>query len=569
VLLFRRWTLLRPTAAAFRSAVASPRPPLSGMDDVTHLEAKHLMRIGIALFVAISLLFSLRVSVLRGFDHEIGPDAWGRFKFAIGAAITDRVYDVSGYVIDTQIETLIEQNGLTGNPKYLEALGTSFPNNLRDPTLLNNAMERAANYDHKVISVRGASGDDLGMVDFIKLSYLLFGYNVTGFLLTYFFIFTVEVCGFLAEFKSRMSSLCVVAVLTAVNVAFLTSCLFDFNPQAGDRAGLGSVTDPRTLSILAFLPALHIGLLVLRPVRLTFRSIALIAVQAVCAGFAISIRSSGAWTVLGLLALSLVVVTGLILHRNAQRRDYAMRLWPLGLFLIVLCGYGASIVGNLNPDYRRDVTHHLFWHSVLYSLQAFNPSWNDRFGALAPGAGGDEMPWVAAENYRRLHPPAAPDPEFYIDGHLTVAGLERYARLVVFEIVEADPLLAMKIFLYYKPKALISQLSILLSSLDRITFVPGFVFLLATLAFGLMVSTSEIELRTLLITNLALTGAFVASIVPNILTIAPMQVLGDSFFVLMTAIGCWWIWGIAMLASRVRRVRTFAGGVLASGIPKQ
>lgn len=109
---------------------------------------QRLLRASAMMFVVVALLVSFRIAVLRGFDHTIGPDSWGRFTFAVGAALTDRVYGVPGYVIDVRVETFLGANGLTGDQAVLTKLGLSFPANLRDATLLNSVIERAASLSY-------------------------------------------------------------------------------------------------------------------------------------------------------------------------------------------------------------------------------------------------------------------------------------------------------------------------------------------------------------------------------------------------------------------------------------
>src|SRR5262249_60678805 len=73
----------------------------------------------------------------------------------------------------------------------LAAIGTRFPDNLRTPPLIESAMRKAIDFQwpfDPAQQVTGSSGEDIGLVDYVRLSFLLFGNKVVGFYLTYFVV---------------------------------------------------------------------------------------------------------------------------------------------------------------------------------------------------------------------------------------------------------------------------------------------------------------------------------------------------------------------------------------------
>ena len=81
-----------------------------------------------------------RGDVGRGFPDTIGTGAWGRALFAFGAAIAQMRHGAYGYAIPGAIETVLIYGGLTGDSKILADLGTKFPDNLRNPDLIDAAI---------------------------------------------------------------------------------------------------------------------------------------------------------------------------------------------------------------------------------------------------------------------------------------------------------------------------------------------------------------------------------------------------------------------------------------------
>src|SRR4029077_12733713 len=97
-----------------------------------------------ATFVIGGLFFAFRVGFDREFEHTIGAEAFGRVSFAICAAITDLAHHGSGgHVCNEVVEQVLAYAGLTGDNSALTALGKKFPDNLRDPTLIDAAIKKA------------------------------------------------------------------------------------------------------------------------------------------------------------------------------------------------------------------------------------------------------------------------------------------------------------------------------------------------------------------------------------------------------------------------------------------
>src|SRR5262249_16156181 len=152
------------------------------------------------------------------------------------------VFGISGYALGRTIEEILSLNGLTGDVPTLQNLGVSYPENLRNPVLIQNAIEQAASSPSGPGALRGLSADRPGVLGFVKLSFALFGRTVISLYLTYFVLVAIEVAAFMAAFRNRPSSLALLTVVLVAHACMINSSLFDHD------IGLGSVNNPRFLS---------------------------------------------------------------------------------------------------------------------------------------------------------------------------------------------------------------------------------------------------------------------------------------------------------------------------------
>src|SRR5262245_22103652 len=200
--------------------------------------------------VCISLTAAFRLGVERGLRDTIGNGSWGRILFGVGTAITQMDHGGYGYALSTVIETILTYGGLTDDAKILAPLGVKFPDNLRDPALINAAIDMAAEFEwpfNPEEAIRGRGGDDLGFVDYVRLSFLVFGHNIQSLYYTYFLIFGISAAIFLWTFRSRPARLMLLVITSVAQTILFASNLFESH-------NLGSISDPRFLSILAVVP---------------------------------------------------------------------------------------------------------------------------------------------------------------------------------------------------------------------------------------------------------------------------------------------------------------------------
>src|ERR1700730_12797331 len=203
-----------------------------------------------AAIVCLCLVATFCIGIDRGFRDTIGNGNWGRIMFGVGTAISQMDHGGYGYTLSIAIESILTNGGLTSDPKPLASWGTEFPANLRDPSLINAAIEKAVRFEwpfNPKESVRGSGGDDLGFVDYVRLSFLVFGHNIHSLYYAYFLIFGISAAAFLYAFRSRPPLLMFLVIASVAQIP-----LFSSNLLAADN--LGSIDDPRFLGILAVVP---------------------------------------------------------------------------------------------------------------------------------------------------------------------------------------------------------------------------------------------------------------------------------------------------------------------------
>jgi hypothetical protein len=535
-----------------------------------------------------TLFASYRIGVDRGFPETIGTGAWGRALFAFGAAIAQMRHGGYGYAIPGAIETVLTYSGLTEDAKILANLGTKFPDNLRNPALIDAAIDKAVRFDAPINpdqGVRGSGGDDLGLVDYARLSFGVFGYRLRSLYLAYFAIFAISASAFVYAFRSRPGLLAILVIICAAHVFLFSSSILD-------RHNLSAISDPRFLSVLSVIPCLHLACLLVTRSPATPVAITLALLQSIVLVFAIWIRATAIWTIMALSMLALGVAATELLKRRLALRH----MWSFGVLLAVWLVHAFWTSIALHPVYREkgEISHHVIWHGIFYQLQ-FNPQWRERYGAEYDNAVLDELPAVAARKYVTRHPPADPDQVYLTEDrkYLKVAAAETYVRKAFFEFLASDPKFVLetylihipiKLFFILGPMQISAQSTYLgihpayvffgpltelvapdwqyvgvLGSLNRNSAVE---FMLLCLIFfvlaGFLVTETE-DRRLLQRCVLLLTAGFFVSLWP-VFPAPDIQVVADQYFVLLLALGGWAVLALCA-AMRAWPIATTRAGV--------
>ncbi len=228
--------------------------------------------------------------------HEVIPEAILDHSWSIATAISDCYYHLNqGYLFYKDVHETLEKNGMTYKPDYLDQLSISYPDNLKNKEALNNSLSKATQLKMKKRKC-GLSLDetipmpfsDLGLVDYYKMAFHLFGVNIAAPYNFYFVILFGTLFLFLLNFYRSPTFL-------LVPIIYLTA-LICFMPFLSTKIIGGSLFNFRILPILAFIPISHV-LLMLGRSNHSKQEIVCLSFQSIIISFLITVRSSIFWTI--------------------------------------------------------------------------------------------------------------------------------------------------------------------------------------------------------------------------------------------------------------------------------
>jgi hypothetical protein len=203
--------------------------------------------------------------------------------------------------------------------------------------------------------------------------------------------------------------------------------------------------DPRFLGTIAAVPLLYMVVMWTRPsYRLGPLDYVVVAMQAAIFAFALQIRSPVVWAVLALSAFWLMVAA-LALRRGRSPRalcDWRQsRSAPMPITVLAVL-FSAQLLAavTLHPLYRAqgDVPRHMFWQGLLSSLQV-NSEWIAKYGPSVNNATGDTLPEEAARLAIMKLPAEEQQQYLAPNGWPKWTALEKFSRIVFFDILRKDP----------------------------------------------------------------------------------------------------------------------------------
>jgi hypothetical protein len=161
--------------------------------------------------------------------------------------------------------------------------------------------------DRSLISMETA---ELGLVDYYKLSFRLFGFRIESAFYLYFMLLAFSAAAFILTYWRSPAAL-------AIPILFLSAGIFVIGSEAFDTTNLRTVANPRFLSTLGLIPGFHILLLMLSGRRAGLLQILLACAQATIFEFALSIRASLLWFAFLVAAIAFLQVAVALARRYA------------------------------------------------------------------------------------------------------------------------------------------------------------------------------------------------------------------------------------------------------------
>jgi hypothetical protein len=513
---------------------SSKRPELPRMSSV------------VAVIVILLLTIAIfRVGVDKHLRSTITANEWGRYLFAIGAALTHTKFGIGGFVIDDPIEQKLQIEGVTDNPKMLSALGIEFPNNLRDETLLQRALERTRDFDvppapaGNYQRLRGSSGDDVGLATYASISFYLFGLKVSALYYAYFVLLGITIGLFLLSHRDSPTAMACLALMILALYLLVISDLINFTRAISRYSGTpgGDIKDPRFFGTIGAIPALHLLVTWTRQNyylnRLDY--FALIG-QGLVFTFVLHIRWPVIWLLVALLGFWLILLAS---HpRSLKPKLHELRQWraarslgPVGVFILITIGGIVTTNIAAHPIYRidGDVLHHPLWHHMMSSLQ-WNPEWSVKYLSTVNGVFGDAMPAeIAKQEIAKLPPDLQPQ---YVSriGWPKNEAIAVFARQRFFEIFQTDPWFVFHTFLIDNPRRIILSAVSFYSELIQVLSPVNMIIAIVALIVIAWVAASDSETSTLFPALIRGSFAFsLLALLPNTIATTDQFILIDHF----------------------------------------
>src|SRR5262245_56501282 len=316
--------------------------------------------LSVASFLILLVLFAANVIRAHTLGMDRTPGAW--VVFAIPPALSDLAFgNLGGY---TSLKAV--------HDVFYASLGPTWVADTVDPAIRAVMALNPATVSSQTVL---AFGDDKGIVDLVKISFRLFGYNTASPLYLYFVLLFLSALIFALTFNAPFFHTVLGSFLVA-HYLLLPTVFYHMQLQ--------SVLALRFIPVLSMIACLHCMLFVTRPTFGALRLTAL-ALQAGFLIFVIHMRSLSMWQVI-LVAVFALLVLGMLAYQNHLRltrrtvQYFIPAIIPILFVMGGLAGLGAYRTVAYDARYLRGEEHltRAFWHSIFLGL-AFNPAISERY----------------------------------------------------------------------------------------------------------------------------------------------------------------------------------------------
>ena len=313
-----------------------------------------------------ALIGFLVLSVLSSSNPKIKgaiPEPVELTILPIAIAITELETDENGYTGYRHVlDSLIQQKGFID---YVKSEKKSIPYNIDLTQGVLAAQSINAISDSKLFLVR----EDLGIVDYYKLSFTLFGYNTDGFIYLYYLLLTLSLIIYTARFFNNFDKLNYLVVFMISHWVVISVL-----PSIGDQ--LLTVYNRRSLPILSIIPTIYIVISIFESRRLNTFGLIMLITQIAILMFVFHCRSSAAYQFLFIYASFFIVF---LLRRKIKfnnltvKKSAILSIFFVSLAMLLLKGY---MYIDKDPQYSNYTTGHLFWHAAYLGLSSHPESAN-------------------------------------------------------------------------------------------------------------------------------------------------------------------------------------------------
>ncbi|MEA2908916.1 MAG: hypothetical protein QOJ15_997 [Bradyrhizobium sp.] len=416
----------------------------------------------------------------RGMDYifALGPEGE---QTSITVAISDMVYGLNaGYVGFASVRERLVSIWPKGADRPRNQIRLE---NEKIKGLQNSAIQAAASMpqpkpgylgDRSLITV--GLNEDIGYVDFVKLSFRLFGMNMEAMHYMFFLVLSISAAAFLLTFRSdTVAQAVLLCTLFSFYIEIYTGYFNYTTTFSGMRHG----------STFSLMPMWHFIFLMFRRQRATIVVVACTLVQLVIFALALRMRGSAVWSVLFIVSFAaLLAIIPFWRQRfwawpwqSVVRR---MACWPVVLLLSGLFVNSMAMNAALHAVYLTDdvLPYHGLWHSAVLGMRYSPEVLPPRSAELVRSGGSlDAAGYYAAEDYLKrthfLQPPADPNEVIatYLSpwtGTIKWRFHDNIQRRVFFDILARHPVKMVVLYVYKKPLAIVRETIALLAQGESI-----------------------------------------------------------------------------------------------------
>lgn len=312
-------------------------------------------------FVLMSFLILSFLSSTNSKIKGAIPEPVGLTILPIAIAITELETDENGYAGYNHVwHSLTQQKSFID---YVKSEKKSIPYNI---DLTQGVLAaQSQNSNSKFYLDR----EDIGIVDYYKLSFTLFGYNTDGFIYLYYLLLTVSLIIYTTRFFNNFDKLNYL-------VGFMIShwVVISVLPIIGND--LLTVYNRRSLPILSIIPTIYIVISIFENRKLNTLGLIMLITQIGILMFVFHSRSSTSFQFLFIYTSFFI----LFLLRKKIKFNYCLvkksailSVFIVSLAILLLKGY---MYIAKHPQYSNYMDGHLFWHPAYLGLSSHPESVN-------------------------------------------------------------------------------------------------------------------------------------------------------------------------------------------------
>ena len=214
----------------------------------------------------------------------------------------------------------------------------------------------------------------------------------------------------------------------------------------------GPIINVRFLSLLAFLPSLHVFFAILYNVKYDIKSCTLLLIQVVLLAFLFHVRST---VIIFYFIIFFCAFYQFFISKNLGNNffDYLKYYWVTSITVISLFSI-IIVTPILQPkSFEKNTNYHLTWHNILIGFSVSPYFFNDpRYSFLK--IGGDAIGFEAVKESD--YSTASQKNGFYHHNY-DHKGYEKVVKNIVFDMVKDNPYQFVILEIFYKPRELLNQ----------------------------------------------------------------------------------------------------------------